>query len=390
MAHLADLLSTSPLVLYTQECALQVLRLPGTLTMDRSACRLWDRSRTMLTLAATYPRILVSQTKCDKDTVDLLTTADLCTEFRRLCQAALMLVNPNNILDIAGKQYTDHLIRDKQELGLKWIVNHHTVNTSNMQNLYQLCKRFYFGKEDRTAVAFQIQALDSHPYTTEQLMIHLARAMVVASSSQHIFDKLKLIFVEILSSWPSVTARLQSCVEVTLGLCGKVEPYLRTKLMASLLREVRVASFFYPQDFYNNDKNLLLLTPDLTLQNVYYAPDMTMVCNISRKCLGAVHDHINPDEMCETEIIELTNMMAYAVTESAAQINYRDFPKLSTTVELPGTMFDLKYVNLTGVPGVGDDEANYIDVQILPSSDAKFYGFAIWDKSTKSLQFSDV
>lgn len=91
-----DLLSTNPQRLYTKECAVQALRLPGTLSGDRCAGTLWCRSRTMLTLAACYPRLIASKNEADSAVLDLLITVGACAEIVPISPSRLPVKNPQS------------------------------------------------------------------------------------------------------------------------------------------------------------------------------------------------------------------------------------------------------------------------------------------------------
>lgn len=386
-----DLLSTDPNRSYTEECALQVLRLPGTLTSDHSSSTLWYQSKTLLTLAASYPRLLASASEFDSAILDLLVTTGMCTDFRDTCMAAMLLVNPGKIMDVAAKEYRAYesacFSEPAPEHKLRWL----DQETDAMKELSELCHKFYFGDDcayDRMTAARKLVGMNFvYPYTKMRLLLHLVRAMMAASHNTHIFDKMKRIFLRILPMWDDLTPRLYSCAQVTLGLCGNVEPRLRTKLMASLLRELWTASSVGANDFHDNDENLLLLTPDLRSKNVYYyTPDITLVCNIRQKCLGVVHKR-GPFPGYDASN-ERTNMLAYAAMESAAQIDYTEIPSVSTVKGDSKSLFKLAYVKVDGVPSAEDDGENYMDVDKLTSAPATVHGFAVWNKWQRKLEYS--
>lgn len=384
-----DLLSTDPQRLYTEDCAVQVLRLPGTLTDENCTGTLWQRSRTMLILAACYPQLISSKYEVDTAVFDLLVQVRACADFRDACASAMLFVNPGKILDIASKAYltyaSEHLPKPAAGRGTNWPTHEADV----MKNVYELCRTFYFGtgySYEKSSAARKIAESNFvHPYTIFRLLLALVRGMMAASHTPRLFGKLKEVFLKVLTRWDGITPRVQSCAKVTLGLCCGVEATVRMKLMASLLRELWTASCFGSNDLFRDDENLLILTPDLSSENVYYAEAITLVCNIRRKCLGVVVKHdLFPDE--DTSNKRMT-MLAYAVMQSIRQINHTVYPYVASTEESSKSRFKLEYAKVDGVPSDEDDVDSYVEVNNITSAPATLYGFAVWNKAHRKLEY---
>lgn len=377
------LLSTDPQTLYTEECAALALNLPGTLADDPCASTVWNRTRTTLTFAACYPRLLASTNEFDTAARDMLTTAGVWGDFRDACKAAISLVHADKFPDTDVKACRTYVCECFPERAERQTVDWLIRETCQMKETYTLCRTFYFGTENEKMPAARkiVDAISVQPYTKSRLLKELVRAMMVLAHIPMSFGRLKGIFLKTVAMWSKLTARLESCAKVTLKLCGNVKPYLRVKLMASLLREVWTAGGITPNEFHLDDENLLLLQPDLSCDNVYFAPDITLVCNLKKQCVGVVHkqSHSDTKEM-ETGYF---NMLAYAVMEAARRTNERnDSPTASSSKATTSqSAFRLKYVKVDGVPSDKDDVSDYMEICTLSATPANVYGFAIWNET---------
>lgn len=225
---------------------------------------------------------------------------------------------------------------------------------------------------------------DVYPYTTFRLLSAIVRAMMVTSHCPALFDMLKGIFLKVLVHWDNLTPRLQSCAQVTVRFCGTVKAHLRVKLVASLLRELWMA-WGITNDYYLGDENLLTLIPDLGSVNVYYTPDITLVCNIKRKCLGVVVKSVTGDDDND----ERMNMLTYAVIESAIQVDPTDMPTTFLDRDNSKSTLKLEYVKVNGIPSDEDDYdvQQYLPVHTLTSLSPTEYCFAVWNKSQRQLKY---
>lgn len=382
-----DLVATDPDRLYTEECAVQALMLPGTLSHDRCASTLWDRSKTMLTLAACYPRLISSKHEADSTLLDLLITLGVSADFRHACMSAMVFVNPDKMMDVASNAYLTYESECLPAPCAGYSKGFPTDETDLMKAMYQLCRTFYYDEDyaEKLAAAYKIVDMNyGYPFTKFRLLSATVRGMMVAAHCPGLFDKLKIVFLKVLEKWDNLTPRLRSCAKVTLGLCGNVKAHLRVKLMASLLRELWTA-WGVSDDYHLNDDNLLTLIPDLSPGNVYYTPEITLVCNIKRKCLGVMVGHSYGPDNDESD--EIMNMLAYAVMDSAIQLNCTDLPTTAMNKESSKSTFQLEYVKVDGVPSDGDDVKQYMEVDKLTSTPATGYGFAVWNKSQVKLDY---
>lgn len=377
-----DLLATDPERLYTIDCAVQALLLPGTLSRDRCASTLWDRSNTMLTLAACYPRLMASKHEADVTLLDLLITLGVSADFRHACMSAMVFVNPDKMMDVASDAYLTYESECLPTPAPGHSTCFPTYQTDIMKELYRLCRTFYYDHDadDKLTAAYKIVANNyGYPLTTFRLLSTTVRGMMAAAHCPGLFDKLKIVFLAVLGKWPNLTPRLRSCVTVTLGLCGNVKANLRVKLMASLLRELWTA---WGASTDLKDDNLLFLIPDLSSGNVYYTPEITLVCNIKQKCLGGL---VGPRYGPDNDMI--MNMLAYAVMESSIQSKCTDLPLTVMGKKKSKSTFKLSYVKVDGVPSNEDDVEQYMEVDKLTSTPATGYGFAVWNKSQVTLDY---
>lgn len=375
-----DLLATDPAQLYTVDCAVQALLLPGTLSRDRCASTLWDRSNTMLNLAACYPRLMASKHDADVTLLDLLITFGVSADFRHACMSAMVFVNPDNMMDVASNEYLKYESECLPPPTPEYSRCFPVYQTNIMKKLYRLCRTFYYGHDDNERLTAAHKIVDNdygHPLTTFRLLSTTVRGMMAAAHCPALFNKLKIVFLAVLGKWPNLTPRLRSCVTVTLGLCGNVKANLRVKLMASLLRELWMA---WGASGDLKDDNLLLI-PDLSSVNVYYTPEITLVCNIKQKCLGGL---VEPDPDDTT-----MNMLAYAIMESSIQSRSTDLPLTIMSKANSKSTFKVLYVKVDGVPSHEDDVTTYMDVDKLTSTPATGYGFAVWNKSDVKLDYTE-
>lgn len=374
------LLSTDPHELYTENCAVLAVNLPGTLGGHRCASTVWYETKTMLTLAASYPCLIASRNDCGNGALDMLTTAGVWGDFGEACKATMSFLDIGRFLDITEVCRTPvwQYFPDQDEIQMiRWLKR----ETREMKEIYMLCQKFYFGRyasDDKMNAAREI--LDTnfvHLYTKARLLTVLAQALMVCTYNPVLFDRFRCIFLRTVTLWPNYTPRLQSCAEVTLGLDRNSRPDLTVKLMASLLREVTTANGFPPVDFYRDDKNLLVLCPYLSSENIYFAPDITLVYNLKRNCLG-----VEPEQYTSVPLrikYGHFNMVAYTVMK-AARSNSK--PNASPGGYASGSIRPStpqpKYVKLNGVPSEEDYESNYLKVCSLKDASASLYGFLVW------------
>lgn len=377
LSNMENLLSTDPLQPYTEECAALAIALPGTLTTDRCVSTLWYRTRTLLLLAASYPRLMARVRTHDRLTVDMLKTTGTWNDFGKICETAMTLLDTAWSVDIptqASSTYMHQCFPKRAKVIMDWL----NVQRRLMERTVELCNVFY-GKrcynETETAVQ-EIASLNFVPVITKTRLLKVIVRGMMATENVALFDRLKCTFSKIIARCDNITPRLKSCANVTLRLCGFLPQYPKLKLMASLLREVCVDGGVSPNELYDRNPNLLILRPDLLSNNVFFAPDITMVFNLKRRCLGIA---IKPySSVPSTVLTAHINMLAYAVMESARMTLCADLPSGVLSDTAPSACRP-EYVKVDGVPSDDDDEmSDYIDVRTLTPKKAEAHGFAMW------------
>lgn len=385
-----SLFSTDPLQLYTKDCAALVLALPGTLNDNPCVSTVWYHMRTLLTLAASYPRLLCRANTNDSDTVNMLEITGVWKDFGDACESTMSLLGTEWFMDITIKPSSTY-IAECFPNNPKTMAARLTRETQRMERTFALCKEVYRRRcynEKKIAARETVDLNFVRTIEKTRLFKVIVRGMM-ATADIPFFDRLKYIFLKALAGWEKVTPRLQSCANVTLCLCDDMPASLKVKLMASLCREVCVAGGITPTDFYGKDDSLIILRPDLLSHSVFFSPDTVLVFNLKTRCLGVVTNHHK--SVPSTVLRAHMNMLAYAVRESARKtLEYHELlAGLLAGTSRSGCV--VEYVKVSGVPSNEDDDmrdmSDYIDVRTLGAAQANTHGFLMWDNKNKRCFF---